>query len=67
MVNDWGEERIFFISIEKGKLGEKVVFLINNLAQTGKIFLHWFDGNQFLAFPAKGMAFKVSCGGCNKY
>ena len=67
-VNDWGgEERIFFISIEKGKLGGKVVFFINNLAQTGKIFLHWFDGNQFLAFPAKGMAFKVSCGGCNKY
>ena len=62
-----GEERIFFISIGKGKLGGKVVFLINNLAQTGKIFLHWFDGNQFLAFPAKGMAFKVSCGGCNKY
>ena len=44
-----------------------MVFLINNLAQTGKIFLHWFDGNQFLVFPAKGMAFKVSCGGCNKY
>ena len=62
-----GEKRIFFISIGKGKLGGKVVFLINNLAQTGKIFLHWFDGNQFLAFPAKGMAFKVSCGGCNKY
>ena len=37
-----------------------MVFLINNLAQTGKIFLHWFDGNQFLAFPAKRMAFKVS-------
>jgi len=28
------------------------------------MFLHWFDGNQFLKFPAKG---KVSCGGCNKY
>ena len=62
-----GEERISFILIGKGKLGRKVVFLINNLAQTGKIFLHWFDGNQFLAFPAKGMAFKVSCGGCNNY
>ena len=62
-----GEERISFILIGKGKLGGKVVFLINNLAQTGKIFLHWFDGNQFLAFPAKRMAFKVSCGGCNKY
>ena len=64
-VNDWGKERIFFISIGTGKLGGKVVFLIgfNNLAQTGKIFLHWFDGNQFLTFPAKGMVFKVSCGG----
>ena len=60
-------ERIFLISIGKGKLGGKVVFLINNLAQTGKIFLHWFDGNQFLAFPAKRMAFKVSCEGGNKY
>ena len=38
-----------------------MVFFINNLAQTGKIFLHWFDGNQFLTFPAKGMAFKVHC------
>ena len=62
-----GEERIFFFSIGKGKLGEKAVFLINHLVQTGRIFLHWFDGNQFLAFPAKGMAFKVSFGGCNKY
>ena len=51
----------------EGKLGEKVVFFINNLAQTGKIILHWFDGNQFLTFPAEGMAFKVSCGGFNKY
>ena len=31
------------------------------------MFLRWFNGNQFLKFPAKGMAFKVSCGGCNKY
>ena len=62
-----GGERIFFISIGKEKLGEKVVVLINNLVQTGKIVLHWFDGNQFLTFPAKGMAFKVSCGGCNGY
>jgi len=61
-----GGERIFF-SIGKGKLGEKVVVFINNLAQTGKILLHLFDGNQFLTFPAKGMAFKVSCGGCNGY
>ena len=57
-----GGERIFF-SIGKGKLGEKVVVFINNLTQTGKIFLHWFDENQFLTFPANGMAFKVSCGG----
>ena len=58
-----GGERIFFISIGKEKLGEKVVVLINNLAQTGKIFLHWFDENQFLTFPANGMASKVSCAG----
>ena len=51
----------------EGKIREKLIFLINNLAQTGKILLHWFDGNQFLTFPAKGMAFKVSCGGCNGY
>ena len=65
-VNDWGGggwRKDFFISIGKEKLGEKVVVLINNLAQTGKIFLHWFDGNQFLTFPANGMASKVSCGG----
>ena len=61
-----GGERIFFI-IGKGKLGAMVLFFIINLAQTGKIFLHWFDGNQFLTFPSKGMVFKVSCGGCNKY
>ena len=62
-----GEERIYLILIGKGKLGKKVVSCINNLAQTGKINLHWFDGNQFLTFPAEGMAFKVSCGGFNKY
>ena len=61
-----GEERIFYLDRE-GEIREKVVFLINNLAQTGKIYLHWFDRNQFLTVPAKGMAFKVSCGGCNKY
>ena len=65
-VHDWGGERIFYLDRE-GEIREEVVFLINNLAQTGKIFLHWFDRNQFLTFPAKGMAFKVSCGGCNKY
>ena len=27
------------------------------------MFLHWFDGNQFLT----GMAFKVSCGRCHRY
>ena len=62
-----GRKDIFFISIGKGKLGAKVLFFIINFEQTGKIFLHWFDGNQFLTFPANGMVFKVSCGGCNKY
>ena len=57
----------FLISKGKGKIQEKVVFFINNLPQTGKMFLHWFDGNQFLKLPTKGMSFKVSCGGCNKY
>ena len=51
----------------EGEIRQRVVLLINNLTQTGKILLHWFDGNQFLTFPAKGMAFKVSCGGCNGY
>ena len=55
---------IFFYLKREGENSEKVVFFINNLLQTGKMFLHWFDGNQFLKFPAKG---KVSCGGCNKY
>ena len=62
-----GGERIFFIAIGKGKLRKRWFFFINNLAQTGKILLHLFNGNQFLTFPAKGMAFKVSCGGCNGY
>ena len=62
-----GEKGYFFISIGKGKLGAKVLFFIINLEQTGKIFLHWFDGNPFLTFPANGMVFKVSCGGCDKY
>ena len=62
-----GQKGYFFISIGKGKLGAKVLFFVINLEQTGKIFLHWFDGNQFLTFPANGMVFKVSCGGCNKY
>ena len=61
-----GEERIFYLDRE-GEIRQRVVFSINNLTQTGKILLHWFDGNQFLTFPAKGMAFKVSCGGCNGY
>ena len=42
-----------------------MVILLDNLLQTGKMFLYWLDGNQFLTFPAKGMAFKVSCGGFN--
>ena len=57
----------FFYLDREGEIREKVVFVINNLPQTGKIFVNWFDRNQLLAFPAKGMDFKVSCGGCNKY
>ena len=44
---------IFFISKGKGEIREKVVFFINNLLQTGKMFLHWFDENHFLKFPEK--------------
>ena len=62
-----GENGYFFISKGKGEIREEVVFFINNLPQTGKMFLHWFDGNQFLKFRANGMAFKVSCGGCHRY
>ena len=61
-----GKKDSFYLDRE-GEIREKVVFLTNNLAQTGKIYLHWFDRNQFLTVPANGMAFKVSCGGCNKY
>ena len=60
-----GRKDIFYN--REGKIRGKGALFIINLAQTGKIFLHWFDGNQFLTFPAKGMVFKVSCGGCNKY
>ena len=56
-------EKGFFYLDREGEIRGKGGFLINNLAQTGKIFLHWFDGNQFLTFPANGMASKVSCGG----
>ena len=42
-----------------------MVILIDNLPQTGRMFLSWCDGNQFLTFLAKGMAFKVGCGGYN--
>ena len=59
-----GKERIFFNLNNKRKIREKVVILIDNLLQNGKMFLYWFDGNHFLT---KGMAFKVSCGGCNTY
>ena len=61
-----GKKGFFYLDME-GEIRQRVVLLINNLTQTGKILLHWFDGNQFLTFPAKGMAFKVSCGGCNGY
>ena len=60
-----GGKKGFFYLDREGDIRQRVVLLINNLTQTGKILLHWFDGNQFLTFPAKGMAFKVSCGGCN--
>ena len=56
---------IFYLN-NKGKIREKVVFLIDKLPQTGKMSLHWFDVNQFLTFPAKGMTFKVSFGEFNK-
>ena len=60
-----GRKDIFCLKREGGnkRIGG---LLINNLPQTGKMFLHWFDGNQFLKFPANGMAFKVSCGGCHR-
>ena len=44
------EERIFLISKLRGQIRGKEVFLIDNLFSTGKMFLHWFDGNQFLNF-----------------
>ena len=44
------EERIFLISKLRGQIRGKEVFLIDNLFPTGKMFLHWFDGNQFLNF-----------------
>ena len=62
---DQGRE--FLCLNNKGKIRGKVLFFIDRLPQTGKMFMHWFDVNQFLTFPAKGMTFKVSCGGCNKY
>ena len=55
-----GRKDIFYLDRE-GEIREKLVFLINNLAQTGKILLH------SLTFSAKGMAFKVSFGGFNGY
>ena len=71
-MGEWGKRvrggrKDIFYRDREGEIREKVVFFINNLAQTGKIYLHWFDRNQFLTVPAKEMAFKVSCGGGNKY
>ena len=66
-VNDGGGRKDIFYLDKEGEIRERVVFFINNLAQTSKILLHWFDRNQFLTFSSKGMAFKVSCGGCNGY
>ena len=59
-------KNIFYLNNKrKSELREKVVILIDNLLRTGRMFLSWFDGNQFLTLPTKGMAFKVSCGGFN--
>ena len=45
-----GKERIFFYLNNKRKIREKVVILIDNLLQTGKMFLYWFVGWGFLSF-----------------
>ena len=70
MIRGGGRRKDIFLSQKgRGKLEKKKGvsgLLINNLPQTGKMFLHWVDGNQFLKFPANGMAFKVSCGGCHR-
>ena len=52
-VGEWGKlvggkERIFFNLNNKRKIREKVVILIDNLLQNGKMFWYWFDGNHFL-------------------
>ena len=60
------KERIFSYLKREGENSGKRRLFINNLPQSGKIFLRWFNGNQSLKFPTKGMAFKVSCGGCKK-
>ena len=45
-----GKERIFLNLNNKRKIREKVVILIDNLLQTGKMFLYWFVGCGFLSF-----------------
>ena len=61
-----GAKKGYFYLNNERKIREEVVFFIDNLPQTGKMSLHWSDENLFLTFPAKPMAFKVSCGWCNK-
>ena len=66
MIRGGDKERLFFYLNNERKIREEVVFFIDNLPQTGKMFLHWSDENLFLTFPAKPVAFKVSCGWCDK-
>ena len=52
----WGyygdEERIFIISMLRGKISGQVLFLIP------PAILHWFDGNQFLDFLQEEWSFR---------
>ena len=66
MIRGGDKERLFFYLNNERKIREEVVFFIDNLPQTGKMFLHWSDENLFLTFPAKPVAVKVSCGWCDK-
>ena len=47
----WGAKKGYFFYLNnKRKIREKVVILIDNLLQTGKMFLYWFVGWGFLSF-----------------
>ena len=51
VVNVWGAKKGYFFYLNnKRKIREKVVILIDNLPQTGKMFLYWFVGWGFLSF-----------------